>query len=512
MTALEGDGAVIGDVVLRSETCSIPQIPEEDQPPVPAGQPAAPQHPARRSSSDQLLFKPGDRYSRHALDESERLLRQNRYLYDVKIRPRALRRRPGRPGGGDPRRLDPQRRRRASAAAAARARPISQIQDTNLLGTGKSLTLRTPASVDRTTSLFRYDDPAVLGSRARLGLEYEDNSDGSLPEPGRRPALLLARHPLVRLPHALDRRSWTRLVPARARRPTGFHHQQDCSRSTAASRRVWSTAGPTAGRGGFTLQRDRFEEPRVRGAGVAARRPHAGLSLDRLGLRSRTTSTEARDLDQIERTEDLQLGSQLHLRLGWSSPRFGGDRERGGLRRRRRHRLEPTPAQTLLLSSDLAGRWGSDGAENLLLQRQRPLLLARLRRAPLLRTLEGAWRTARPRQASSSWAATAACAAIRCATRTATAGSSSPSSSASSPTTTPSTSSMWAARPSSTPAAPGELRGAEPRLAARHRLRPAPVLQPLGPGQRGPPRPRVPAGRRPAIQSMQWLVKTKASF
>jgi hypothetical protein len=35
----------------------------------------------------QLLFKPGDPYSRRLLDESERILRSTAYLYDTSIRP-----------------------------------------------------------------------------------------------------------------------------------------------------------------------------------------------------------------------------------------------------------------------------------------------------------------------------------------------------------------------------------------------------------------------------------------
>ena len=36
---------------------------------------------------DQLLFTSGDVYSRRLLDESERLLRENRYFYDARIDP-----------------------------------------------------------------------------------------------------------------------------------------------------------------------------------------------------------------------------------------------------------------------------------------------------------------------------------------------------------------------------------------------------------------------------------------
>ena len=38
----------------------------------------------------QLLFKSGDRYSQRLLDESARILRSARYLYDASIRPVAF--------------------------------------------------------------------------------------------------------------------------------------------------------------------------------------------------------------------------------------------------------------------------------------------------------------------------------------------------------------------------------------------------------------------------------------
>src|SRR5262245_52808047 len=83
---LERDGAVVGDVILHVEDVFDPSNPKEDHLLFRLA------NRLHRNTRDevierQLLFKPGDRYSRHALDESERILRQNRYLYDVDIRP-----------------------------------------------------------------------------------------------------------------------------------------------------------------------------------------------------------------------------------------------------------------------------------------------------------------------------------------------------------------------------------------------------------------------------------------
>ncbi|HKH44633.1 MAG TPA: POTRA domain-containing protein, partial [Thermoanaerobaculia bacterium] len=84
--ALESNGAVIGDVVLRVGDVFDPSDPKENHL---LFRLANKLHRNTRDEviEQQLLFRPGDRYSRHLLDESERLLRQNRYLNDVKIRP-----------------------------------------------------------------------------------------------------------------------------------------------------------------------------------------------------------------------------------------------------------------------------------------------------------------------------------------------------------------------------------------------------------------------------------------
>ena len=127
----------------------------------------------------QVLLRPGDAYSPAEAAESERILRKNRYLYDAKIRPI--------PAGDGMVDLDVVTRdvwtlqggvgfRRSGGANDIHF----QIQDVNFLGAGKGISLQHESTVDRTSNLFTYDDPNLLGSHGRLGLAYSDNSDGSL--------------------------------------------------------------------------------------------------------------------------------------------------------------------------------------------------------------------------------------------------------------------------------------------------------------------------------------------
>src|SRR4051812_46020784 len=83
---LEAEGAVIGDITVHVGDVFDPDDPKENRRLFLL---ANKLHRTTRESVilDQLLFRSGDLYSRRVLDESERILRQDRYLYDAEIRP-----------------------------------------------------------------------------------------------------------------------------------------------------------------------------------------------------------------------------------------------------------------------------------------------------------------------------------------------------------------------------------------------------------------------------------------
>lgn len=124
-----------------------------------------------------LLFSQGSKYEIKELEESERLLRQQNYLYDARIYAEETCEDEihvtvvtrdlwtllpdisfSRSGGENSSRLG--------------------FRETNLLGYGKRLSFTATEDKDRTGYLFVYDDPAILSSRYRGRLEYADNSDG----------------------------------------------------------------------------------------------------------------------------------------------------------------------------------------------------------------------------------------------------------------------------------------------------------------------------------------------
>ncbi|HEV7912698.1 MAG TPA: hypothetical protein VGP22_02940, partial [Albitalea sp.] len=124
-----------------------------------------------------LLFKTGEPLSVRVLDETERLLRTNRYLYDVQFRPLAWH-------DGvvdievmtrDTWTLDPG----VSAGRSGGANSGGvHLREYNLLGTGMSVGFARSKNVDRISSEFQFANDRAFGTRVSLGYTHASNSDG----------------------------------------------------------------------------------------------------------------------------------------------------------------------------------------------------------------------------------------------------------------------------------------------------------------------------------------------
>jgi hypothetical protein len=130
---------------------------------------------------NQLLFKPGQPYSRRVLDESERILRADGYFYDAWIRPIAYHdgRVDLRVTTKDVWTLNPGFNYGRSGGTNSTG---VQLQDTNVLGTGTDVVLSHSVTVDRTTSEVSVNDQHVMGSFVAVGANYGDLSDGHIRE------------------------------------------------------------------------------------------------------------------------------------------------------------------------------------------------------------------------------------------------------------------------------------------------------------------------------------------
>ncbi len=292
----------------------------------------------------QLLFRSGDRFSVAALAESERALRASQFLYDAHVRTVRI-------GGG---RVDVEVDTRdvwtltggvAYRHAGGTSHTRFSITDENFLGTGKAFDLEHSTSVDRTSNAAQYRDPNLAGSHAVLQLLYAKNSDGSS---------ALAR--LERPFYSLDARwaaggsaSGDDLVDTLYQ----AGHPWDSFRVHRGFAQLYGGLSPGLVDGaterlrfGFVVDRSRFAPlgPGLLPADRGLSYPWASFEYVEDGY------VVARDLDRIARSEDLNLGRQAFVRLGWSAPIFGGDRSRLVAAAGASAGWRPTPRQLLLAS------------------------------------------------------------------------------------------------------------------------------------------------------------------
>jgi len=125
----------------------------------------------------QLLFKPGDRVSVRVLEETERLLRSNRYLYDVHFR--ALAWHDGvvdiEVATRDTWTLD----LGASVGRAGGATTSGiHLREYNLLGTGTSVSFGRSNRVDRSGNEIEFSNDRAFGTAAALRYSHASNTDG----------------------------------------------------------------------------------------------------------------------------------------------------------------------------------------------------------------------------------------------------------------------------------------------------------------------------------------------
>jgi len=314
--------------------------------------------------AEQLLFAQGGLYDPEHLAESERLLRKARFFYDVHISPSAydheknlvdilvdlrdvwtlkLGAKVGRSGGNTDYGFG--------------------LEDDNFLGTGKGIRLDRRKNVDRTSTVFHYVDPALAGSRWRLEAQAENNSDGNvyfgdleLPffalDSRRAFGVQLG---IEELEVPLYERSEIRDRFARRREHAQLYYGYSPG---LRGKRVWRWL---AGVGYEDITFTALPEETV-GALPAPRHliyPFLGVST----VADRFAKT--RDFDQIARTEDLQLGLSATFTLGFASESLGSDRDALILNGLAKGGFEIGKRQILLYELGLSGRIGRDGNEDL---------------------------------------------------------------------------------------------------------------------------------------------------
>lgn len=174
---LEAAGAVIGEVRINAQNIFDLDDPEENNW---LYRLANRLHIQTRPSviRESLLFRSGERVSLRVIEESERLLRANNYLYDVSIRPVAYR-------DGivdievhtrDTWTLQPGVS--FSRGGGSNSTGVT-VREKNLLGTGVSVGFASTSTVDRSGTEFELADNQVFDGRTAFSLKSADYSDGA---------------------------------------------------------------------------------------------------------------------------------------------------------------------------------------------------------------------------------------------------------------------------------------------------------------------------------------------
>jgi outer membrane protein assembly factor BamA len=358
---LEATGAIIGDVRVVTNDIFDPENPEENYK---LFRLANRLHPKthKRVIEGHLLFAPGERYSRYKIEESERILRSQSFLYDAEVRPIRY------------------ENNRVDLAVVTRdvwtlqvgvsvnrsggeTESSFEIQDANFLGSGKELVLGHATGIDRTETRFAYRDPNLLQSRARMELLYSDNSDGDYQK-------LKIERPFF----SLDTRWAAGLEVVEGDRIDSFYrlgevvdevrHQQTLVEVRGGLSKGLQDSASHRWLHGFTYEHDRFDEGALgsRGEPLVERT----LSYPWLEYQfAQNRFLKTRNVHLMGRTEDLPLGHRLRARIGWSSAAFGGDRDRAVLRTSYGAGFERGDDQLLLFEGYFSSRFGTEGEENL---------------------------------------------------------------------------------------------------------------------------------------------------
>lgn len=302
----------------------------------------------------QLLFKSGERYSQRLLDESARILRSARYLYDASVRPIAFK--DGRVDVAVTTRdvwtLNPGL---SFSRSGGKSETGVELEELNLLGTGTDLSVLRKSGVDRDSTLIEYKDQHIFSTWVRMAAAYASNSDGSLRS-------LAVERPF----YSLDTR-WAaslslledeRIQPLYdlGKVVDEFGSRQRFASSSWGWSRGLENGWVRRWRVGAAYDERKFNElpgsisPSLVPEDRKLVYPWLGFEL------VQDDFDKFRNHDQIGRTEDFYLGRYLNAQLGYADRAYGADRSALIFSAKASHGLGTADRSALLLSSAVKGR------------------------------------------------------------------------------------------------------------------------------------------------------------
>ena len=358
---LERSGAVIGRIVIDNQNIFDLANPKDNNW---LFRLADRLHPVTRVATirEQLLFHTGDRYSRHLLDESARILRANPYFYDASIQPFGYR--DGKVNilvvTRDVWTLNPGFNFSRSGGKSTTG---FQIEEINTAGTGTDVKLSHSNSVDRSESDIEVMNPHTFGSWFLTDLAYGSLSDGKM----RR---LILDRPF----YALETRYAGGItLNDSTEDDTLYDRGQEIDRFADHGRFFQVYGGFSHGlENGWTRRYsaglaydERLFSPSNQWSGTTA------LPVDRKfvypWLRFDLVQDEfvkVRNHNQIGRTEDFDLGAYATAQVGWATTGLGSSREAFNFMLATGDGYALSKGDTLLVSSVFTGRLQNGSLEN----------------------------------------------------------------------------------------------------------------------------------------------------
>ena len=361
---LEDDGVTVGEIVLVKEDVFDLEDPEENNW---LYRLANKLHiiTKDRVIEQQLLFGPGEEFSKRLVEETERILRRNSYLYDAWITP--IRREDGV--------VDLEVRTRdvwtlkpglSFARSGGENRTMVKLEELNLFGRGQQVFVAREDNVDRDSTVFSFRDRNLGNSWTRLKLQYADSSDGHWNEVS-----------LTRPFYSLDSRwtagaSWSdfdieRRLYQLGEKAAEYRHERQFYSAFGGWSDGLKDGWVRRYTYGAAYERNRFSEvpdPEYPPAIPADREfayPFFGIEI----LQDRFETAENRD--QIKRTEDFLTGRRFAATLGWADREFGSDRDAALYWLSASETLGDIAKEATLLSANASGRIESGDSRNVLL-------------------------------------------------------------------------------------------------------------------------------------------------
>ncbi|MGB5081349.1 MAG: hypothetical protein WBO23_11480 [Burkholderiales bacterium] len=299
-----------------------------------------------------MLFRTGERVSKRLIEESERLLLTNRFLYEVSIRPIAYH-----DGVAD---IEVRTRDTwtlepgisASRAGGTNRRGLTLI-DTNLFGTGISAGIKRSSDVERTSTEYRVTQPHAFDGWTTLDYSHTRLSDG------------LSRSASVTRPfYALDTR-WAAGASASTdnrinyifgANPGQYRHWQDKAETFGGVSPGLVNGWAQRYSLGVSYRKDTYEAQIPFPAELPVDQTLVTPFVRYEAVEDDFARVKNRDL--IERTEFFAMGFQSKLQLGRSLPALGSTQRLWLYSASASDGFRLPRGQTLLLSGSLGGQSG----------------------------------------------------------------------------------------------------------------------------------------------------------